>query len=58
MSYDKLTKIINILAKVGVTDLSTKKAMHMTRAMKAMSINELENRGMKIAGILVQWDVE
>lgn len=58
MSYDKLTKIINILAKVGVTDLSTKKAMHMTRAMKVMSINELENRGLKIAGILVQWDVE
>lgn len=58
MSYDKLTKIINILAKVGVTDLSSKKAMHMTRAMKAMSINELENRGLKIAGILAQWDVE
>ena len=58
MSYDKLTKIINILAKVGVTDLSSKKAMHMTRAMKAMSMNELENRGLKIAGILAQWDVE
>lgn len=58
MSYDKLTKIINILAKVGVTDLSSKKAMHMTRAMKAMSMNELENRGLKIAEILVQWDVK
>lgn len=58
MSYDKLTTIINILAKVGVTDLSTKKAMHMTRAMKAMSINELDTRGINIAKILVEWDVE
>lgn len=58
MSLDKLTKIIQILAKVGVTDLTTKKAMHMTRAMKAMSMQELDTRGINIAKILVEWDVE
>ena len=58
MSYDKLTKIIQILAEVGVTDLKTKKAMHMTRAMKAMSMQELDTRGINIAKILVEWEVE
>lgn len=58
MSYDKLTKIIQILAEVGVTDLTTKKAMHMTRAMKAMSMQELDARGLNIAKILVEWEVE
>ena len=58
MSFDKLKTIIKILAEVGVTDLKSKKAMHMTRALKVLSINELEKRGVNIANVLVQWDVE
>ena len=30
----------------------------MTRAMKAMSMQELDARGLNIAKILVEWEVE
>lgn len=58
MSINKLTSIVSLLNKVGVTDLQSKQALQMTLVLKNMdTVDILGEKGLMVAKKLKSYEI-